>query len=279
MASSQSSRRTSLALSCALLGTVLTPSSRAQQRIGVDVEATPYGGITSGQLPSRGGCAFAPTVGTTFGGVGMRARVHQHQGDRTRGLSISTQAAVERQSHTLRAEGSDMQRAIPDDQTMAAGAVSVGYDWRYFGVHAGGIVREQIGEPSIPCDITMTDSGCLSRATYPHTVFGFFPDLRLRGGPSDGLHGEVGVGAYTPAMLLRPGAHLGVGYTTRRGHDLAARCGVQSIVGDSTALRCDVSGTLPLNEWVSLSAGGALVDRDERLNFDARASVTVRLGP
>ena len=139
--------------------------------------------------------------------------------------------------------------------------------------------REVYGGPSIPCvSAAPGEPSCASRATYPRTEMAFFPDARLRGGPSDGLHGEVGVGAYTPAMLHRPGVHIGLGYSTRAGHDLTARCGVQSTVGDDRALRCDLSGALPLNEVVTLGLGGAVVDSDERVNFDARASVTVHFG-
>lgn len=273
-------RRVALATVACGMFAAFTSQSEAQDRLSVDVEATPYAGTTSGHLPSRGGCAFAPSVGTTFAGVGGRARLRQHADDnRTRGLSVTAQGAVEHQSNTLREPGSDMQRAVPADQVMGATGVTVGYDWRYVGFHAGVIAREVYGDPSVPCDAsTMGSSACLAQATYPRTDVTLFPDLRLRGGPSDGLHGEVGVGAYTPAMLHRPGAHVGVGYSTRAGHDLTARCGVQSTVGDDRALRCDLSGALPLNEVVTLGLGGAVVNSDERVNFDARASVTVHFG-
>ena len=272
-------RRVALATVACGMFAAFTSRSEAQDRLSVDVEATPYGGTTSGHLPSRGGCAFAPTVGTTFAGVGGRARLRQHaDDDRTRGLSVTAQGAVEHQSNSLHAQGSDMQRAVPGDQAMGAAGVHVGYDWRYVGFHAGVIAREVNGEPSVPCDSGSADPACLARATYPGTRVTVFPDLRVRGGPSDGLHGEVGVGAYTPAMLHRPGVHIGLGYSTRAGHDLTARCGVQSTVGDDRALRCDLSGALPVHERVTLGLGGAVVPSDERVNFDARASVTVHFG-
>jgi hypothetical protein len=272
-------RRAGRALAVFALFAAQGSPGQAQQRTAVELEATPYGGTTSGQLPSRGGCAFAPTVGTTFAGLGARARLHQHHdGDRTRGLSVVVQGALEGQSHRLLAVGSDMQRDLPADQTMAAGGLTVGHDWRYVGIHAGGIVREVVDGPDLPCDAARADAACLARASYPRTRANFFPDLRLRGGPSDGLHGELGVGAYSPALLLRPGVHLGVGYTTRRGHDLTARCGLQSTVGDARAARCDLAGSLPLSERVALGLGAAVVHDDDRVDFDTRAAVTVRLG-
>ena len=103
-------------------------------------------------------------------------------------------------------------------------------------------------------------------------------DIYLRGGPTDGFHGELGIGAYTPAMVMRPGLHAGLGYSTRAGYDVMGRCGVQSTTRDTGALRCDVSGAVPLNEQVSLGVGGALVDSERRVDFDARASVIVRFG-
>jgi hypothetical protein len=272
-------RRVALVTVACGMFAAFTSQSEAQDRHSVDAEVAPYGGTTSGHLPSRGGCAFAPTVGTTFAGVGGRVRFRQHADDnRTRGLSVTAQGAVEQQSSTLRAAGSDMQRAVPDDQPMGAGGVHVGYDWRYVGFHAGVIAREVVGEPSVPCSSGSSDAACLAGATYPRTDVTLFPDVRVRGGPSDGLHGEVGVGAYTPAMLLRPGVHIGLGYSTRAGHDVTARCGVQSTVGDDRALRCDLSGAMPIGERVTVGLGGAVVPSDERVNFDARASVTVHFG-
>lgn len=273
-------RRAALALAVGGMFAAFTSTSAAQQqRVGVDVEATPYGGTTSGHLPARGGCAFAPTVGTTFAGVGGRVRYRQHaDDDRTRGLSVTAQGAVEYQAHTLRAPGSDMQRAVPDDGVAGAAGVSVGYDWRYLGFRAGVIGRQVVSDPTVPCDANSADAACLARATYPNTHLSVFPDVTVRAGPSDGFHGELGAGAYTPAMLLRPGAHVGVGYSTRRGHDVTARCGFQSTVGDEFPFRCDLSGSLPLNERVTVGAGGAVVNTEDRVNFDARASVTVHLG-
>lgn len=278
-------RRTTLAALTACVFAAFTSRSEANDPTDVELSATPYGGTTSGRLPARAGCAFAPSMGTTFGGLGGAARVRVHpQGDRTTGLTIAAQGAVEHQTNTLRGEGSDHQTAIPADQPMAAGSVTVGYDWRYFGVRSGVIAREVYDGPQFPsgCEPYSSEADyqrCLRDATYPRTRVSVFPEVVLRGGPSDGLHGEVGVGAYTPAMLLRPGAHVGVGYSTRAGHDITARCGMQNTMGDNGAFRCDVSGAMPASDRVTLGVGGAVVNSDSRTDFDARGTVTVRLGP
>lgn len=80
-------------------------------------------------------------------------------------------------------------------------------------------------------------------------------------------------------MLLRPGAHVGVGYTTRTGFDVNARCGLQNTVGSTGNLRCDLSGVVPLGDRVSVGLGGAVVDNDSRVDFDGRATLAVRFGP
>jgi hypothetical protein len=265
-------------VACSMFAAFTSPSA-AQDRNSIELEAAPYGGTTSGRLPSRGACAFAPSVGTTFGGIGAKVRYRQHPHDnRTRGFSVTAQGAIEQQSNTVLAAGSDMQRSVPDDQRMGAGGVNVGYDWRLVGFHAGLIAREVIGAPSIRCAGRNDFTECLAEATYPDTRVAPFPDARVRLGPSEGFHGEVGVGAYTPAMLLRPGAHIGFGYATREGHDVTVRCGAQFNVGFHGGGRCDLSGAMPVSENVTLGLGGAVAPGDDRVNFDARASVTVRFG-
>jgi hypothetical protein len=272
-------RRWTLSLLTAGIFAAFTSRSEANDPTPVDVEASAWGGTASGHLPARGGCAFAPTVGTTLGGAGGRVRVRPgaSRAEPDRGWQMSAQGAVEYQSNTTLAEGSDRQTAVPDNQPMAGGAVEVGYDWRYFGAHGGVLVRQTYGAPSIPIN-DMGGDVRLDQATYPSTAVSAFPQVTLRGGPTDGFHGELGIGAYTPAMVMRPGLHAGLGYSTRAGYDVMGRCGVQSTTRDTGALRCDVSGAVPLNEQVSLGVGGAVVDSETRLDFDARASVIVRFG-
>ncbi len=286
MSKQHSSRRWTLAALAAGVFAAFTSRSEANNPVEVELSATPYGGTTSGQLPARaGGCAFAPTVGTTFAGVGGGVRVRQRasRNDPTRGLTVAAQGAVEYQRNDLRSEGSDHQTAIPADQPMAAGSVTVGYDWRWFGVRAGALVREVYGDPEMPsgCDpyTNMTSyEACLRGATYPHTRASVFPEVVLRGGASDGLHGEVGVGSYSPATLTRPGAFVGVGYTTRTGFDVTARAGVQNTVGETGSQRYDLSGAVPLGDRVTVGVGGAVVNGESRVDFDGRATVSVRLG-
>ena len=117
-------KQLTLAALTACVFAAFTSRSEANDPTDVELSATPYGGTTSGRLPARAGCAFAPSMGTTFGGLGGAARVRVHpQGDRTTGLTIAAQGAVEHQTNTLRGEGSDHQTAIPADQPMAAGSV------------------------------------------------------------------------------------------------------------------------------------------------------------
>ena len=54
---------------------------------------------------------------------------------------------------------------------------------------------------------------------------------------------------------------------------------MQNTVGDNGAFRCDVSGAMPASDRVTLGVGGAVVNSDSRTDFDARGTVTVRLGP
>lgn len=224
---------------------------------------------------------MAPMMGATYGGLGARVRVRQHDdpNDAQHGLAVTGQVAGEYRSHQLIEEGSDHQQGVPDNGVMAAGSLAVGYDWRHFGLHAGAALRSVYGPPSIPCDASTATADCLTRATYPTRDVAVFPDVTLSARFTGGLHTELGVGAYTPAMLLRPGAHVGIGYATPSGADVTARCGLQNVTTDSNAVRCDLSGALPVSDRVSLGLGGAVVPGDARVDFDGRATLSVRIGP
>ncbi len=283
----------------AKLGTVVvgifaafTSRGEAVDPISVEVEATPFGGTTSGRLPPRalpaGSCAFAPvapTVGTTYGGLGLRARVRQHtsSADPRGGFAVTARTAVEHQENETLREGDEHQRGVPPSQSMAAGSITLGYQGSTFGLHVGGSLRQRYGEPSSPCrphNLGDIQAGCRERAEYPTSTntVGFYPELALLWGAATGPHFELGVGAYTSAMLLRPGAHAGIGYATASGYDVTGRCGLQNTGNNGDALRCDLSGAMPLTRRVSVGLGGAVIDSATRIDFDGRATVTVRIG-
>jgi hypothetical protein len=257
-----------------------TARSEAQEPAAVDVEVSPYVGRTSGELPRDGrDGAFAPTVGTDF--VGLAARVEVRRlavaGDRTRGLVFIAQSALERQFNSLLAEGSAFWEQIPPDQFRAAGAVAFGYAWRLVAFHVGVGVREVVGPPLVPTRYTLCAS-CF-QPTYPSTRVSFYPDVGLRVGRADGLYGDVGIGIYAPAMALRPGLQVGLGYATRAGHGLALHYGAQSTVGDALGHRFDLAGSWSPHARVVLGLGVAVVSNERRVDYDGRATITVRLGP
>lgn len=258
-----------------------TGRSEAQEPTAVDVEVSPYVGRTSGELPRDGrDGAFAPTVGTDF--VGLAARVEVRRlaaaGDRTRGLVFIAQGAFEQQFNSLLAAGSDYWELIPPDRFRAAGAVAFGYAWRLVAFHIGVGVREVVGPPLFPTVFHACNIGC-GQPTYPSTRVSFYPDVGLRVGRSDGLYGDVGIGIYAPAMALRPGLQVGLGYTSRAGHGLALHYGAQSTVGDALGHRFDLAGSWSPHARVVLGLGVAVVSNERRVDYDGRATITVRLGP
>lgn len=277
-------RWTHLTLAAATLA-MFAPRTQAGPRTAVDVEVSPYGGASSGELPGGGVCAFAPSVATSFGGVGGRVRVRRRAeaDDPTTGWSASVQGAVEYQSHTLRREGSSGERTPPPNQTMLGGSLRLGGDWRYVGFHAGVGVSEAVGQPEYPCSPSSSSTACGAAATYPRTVPRVFPDVGIRFGRSDGWHGVFLVGVPNLATFMRPGVHGGAGYTSRDGHEFAARLGLQSnysqvIFSNSTALRFDVSGVWPVGRYVGIGGGFAFLTGDDRLDWDLRGSLVFHTG-
>ncbi|MDB4928520.1 MAG: hypothetical protein JWM10_1004 [Myxococcaceae bacterium] len=258
-----------------------TSRGEAQQGVAVDVEASPYGGSTSGRLPPSGVCAYSPRVGTAFGGLGARARVRlmDDGNDRHHGLAVTAQAAVEAQSHTLLAPGSDGQVNIPRDQAMAGGSLAVGYDWRYVGLQLGVGAREYHDNPDSPCTTATGAPSCIRAAQYTSTRALFYPDVALRVGRAAGFHVDAGFGAYTPAVLLRPAGFMSLGYATNAGHELAIRCSAQAVGSGDFSPRIDLSGAWPIGRRVIVGAGVAAVSSERRVDVDGRASVTLRFGP
>ena len=274
-----STRRRTLATLCLGVAAAFTSRGEAIPQRSLEIEATPHGGRTSGYLPPGGGCAFAPMAGTRFGGLGGRVRLRQPLSTTTpTSVVVIAQGAVESQANTLIAPGSEGERNVPPDQFMGAGSVAVGLDTRLFGVHLGVGAREVYGLPVPTIDPACVAPACRTSPTYPHNRLQVFPEARLRVGFLDGFYGDASVGAYTPHMTLRPGLQAGLGYATRAGHSVALHYGVQLVHSDSAGQRVDLSGTLPVTERVSVGVGVAAVNNDARVDFDGRASVTVRFG-
>lgn len=272
-------RRWTFATLAVGVGVAFPSRGEAQHPVGVDVNVAPYAGRTSGRLPADGRPGSSgPVVGTTFGGFGARLRVRRLEatGDRTRGLVLAAQGAVEQQSHDLLADGSGGQEQIPPDQLMAAGSVTIGYEWRLVGFHVGVGGREVVGSPLVARFYNLC-ARCY-QPTYPSTRVSFYPELRLRVGLSDGLYGDASLGAYTPGMALRPGLQVGLGYAARAGHGVALRYGVQSVVGTSFGQRFDLAGSWALNERIAVGLGVAVVHSNTRVDLDGRATVTLRFG-
>lgn len=275
-------RRWTLTALVAAIAAAFASSGEAHDSVVVDVEASPYAGRTSGQLPPSGVCAFSPRVGTTFGGLAARARVRvlDSPADRTRGWVVTAQAAVEAQSHQLISPGSDGQTNIPRDQAMAASSIAGGYDWRYFGFQLGVGVREFHRNPVDPCGASASGSpSCTREATYTSTRLVLYPEVGLRIGRPDGFHFDTGVGAYNPTMTLRPSVYSAFGYTTRAGHEVMLSWDAQAVGAGELAPRIGLSGAWPLSDRVIVGVGVAGVYGDTRLDYDGRASVTLRLGP
>lgn len=130
--------------------------------------------------------------------------------------------------------------AIPPARLLGAGRASLGYDWDYFGVHAGALAFERWAD---------------NRDKSPTILV--LPDAELRFGRRAGLHGGLGFGSYGTSTSFRPGAFLSLGYA---GGPWAGelRAGVHQTFDDQQGLRGDVSVRYGVSRVVAPGLGVAV---------------------
>jgi hypothetical protein len=128
---------------------------------------------------------------------------------------------------------------------------TIGYDWRYFGIHGGVNLHTPL---------------------EPNRIGGFgqsgFPEFLLRFGRLDVVRFEAGLGSYNAPTLLRPGAFLGLGFATHNGWDFVWHYGMHWVAPGKDeegnprldlALRAPVSDTWRIGAGLALSTGQQLL--------------------
>ncbi len=246
-----------------------------------DIEFEGHGGTSSGQVPvHQGGCLFAPTTGIRYGGGGARVRFRpQGTPQQPRhGTEFAVQGAVEYQSFETLAEGSGGSREAPESQVFGGGGATVGYNWRWVGVRAGSLVFNRIPRASLQCASGEPyRENCPARAQYDSPEVTVWPDAQVRIGPLDTVHGEVGIGAYNLATVLRPGAYLGLAWANPNGWGVAAHVGVHNTFGNQAHVRGDLAVTVPVHSNFRVTAGGAVSSGEtDRVEPEGRLAGEVR---
>lgn len=256
---------------------VLASTAVAQPRVGGEVAVGGYGGSVSGYTAPLG-CASAGIARGTIGGAAMRARVRvrEHPGPGSdKGFVVEVQGGVEHRAHTAARGGGVSTPSIPEDGALLGGALTVGYDWRWIGLHGGVLAREVVGPATEVC-WAGASMPCVLPPRYANVAVHAFPQGVFRFGRLDRVYGEVGVGAHDPALVLRPWAYHGLHVALAPGAELALRVGAQWTFADNVPLRFDLAATIPLGRRFGLGLGAGIVAESAGMSGDGRASLAVR---
>jgi hypothetical protein len=243
-------RRLVLSVGCAVIAGAFA------QRVGaggpLDVDVAAYGGAEDVHFSS---CNGSTTMPVRYGGVGADVRFYPEmlgrgplaeRGDeeeRYRGLRIAAGAAVEYASgRTAEASGSLQNAAIVQVAGPRLGVhATLGYDARYIGFHAGAVLFTPINYNGIG---DLDDDG--------------LPDLLLRLGTLDEMRLELGVGAYSPAVIARPGGYIGLGFAPYRDWDVCVRYANARSGGDVANTKLDLELRMPVSDPLKIGVGMAL---------------------
>jgi hypothetical protein len=200
-----------------------------------DVELGGYSGRSSGTW------ACGPTAAVRYGGIGAQARVHPLAGapERQHGLALTVGVAAEAHSYSLIACASGGcgggGAVVPPRSVVAGGAGEFGYDDRYFGFHGGALAWQRF-----------------ANGNDPAPTWSWVPQLLLRAGPLDGVHGELGLGSYDVATILRPGAYLGLSWAPLLGWECSVHTGVHQTFDGESGVRASLGLRVPLAARVKI---------------------------
>lgn len=206
----------------------------------IDVEG--YGGASSGEW------TCGPAARAKYAGVGGNVRVYVSETDagerEPEGLSVHAGGGVE--SRGYEPTGSEPPpgepaEVLPPTRALAGARAGLGWDSRYFGVHAGAMIFQRWDD---------------ANARVP--VLTPLPELDLRFARRRGLHGGLSVGSYDVPTLFRPGGSAYLAYMGESGWLLDVRGGPHLIFDEDPGFRGALSFRHPIGSFVSLGAGAAV---------------------
>ena len=195
----------------------------------------------------------------------MEVRAHpqpsEGEGERS-GITITAGAAVETTRFSLHECTGDCAGFRPDQfptrRLLGGGYLRLGNDWRYVGLHAGGLVMPQFLERpgSFSWDLPI-------------------PDVYLRFGRLDGFY--VDIGHHRPITVFHPGFHLGLNYVPAPNWliSLHGTIGLR-LSDDNVGARTDLELRTPITDSVIVGLGGSVSDGDRHAEYEVRSLVGLR---
>jgi hypothetical protein len=235
----------------------------------VEIEASPYVGRASGRFqppPYSGGCdaAYPPAAAVRYAGLGAQVR-YRPEGKRSGQLLIGS-AALEHHRYSLLDPGSGGETNVPSPLWRSGAGLRYGYDWEYFGFHGGALAFQEFGEIG-------------PGARYGRPSLTLWPDILLRFGTLDLLRIELGLGADSTPMLMRPGLYLGVGLARPKGWDFALHYGIVDSFHSSGGTRLDGRVKIPISERIRVGLGGARsTGFNDRSDYEGSMLFEISLG-
>ncbi len=252
-----------LAALTAFVALTLGAQVQARDPPRTDVTLEGHGGTTSGRVPML--CAYAPGVSARYGGGGVRARwrPRTEPAHPERGPEVVIAGAAEFHAHELVSPGSRGETEVPADQAFVGGNVSAGYNWRGFGFRGGVSVQQTINHVELRCvDVAPATPGTPSReclrsiAVWERALVSTWPEVHLRFGWIDGLHGELGWGSYSVATALRPGLYAGIAYAFD-DWQIAVRLGYHRSLLTEFQVRGDLTLHIPVHRHLRIVTGAS----------------------
>jgi hypothetical protein len=156
-----------------------------------------------------------------------------------RGLALTAGAAAEARSYSLIACASGgcggSGAVVPRSRVVVGGGGLFGYDDRYVGFHAGALAWQRFASGSDPAP-----------------TWSWVPQLVLRLGRLESVHGDLGLGSYDAATILRPGAYVGLSWVPLLGWECSVHAGVHQTFDGANGLRGSLGVKAPLAARVKI---------------------------
>jgi hypothetical protein len=246
-------------------GLIVSAATRRAAAGPTQIEAEGYAGSSAGQW------TCGPTARATYAGVGGHVRVYpederepsarvgdeaSHPDLEPHGFSIGGGAGAEQRAFERLdcASACDAADKLPETRILGAGRANVGWDWDYFGVHAGALGFQR-----------WKDNTDLSPTSY------ILPDFDLRFGRRAGFHGGLGFGAYSVSTIFRPGAYVSLGYASG-AWAAELRGGLHLVFDSGVGPRVDLSTRYAVSRVVAPGIGFA-VSSDHQVSPEGRLFV------
>lgn len=253
-----------LLLACAFIAWA-SPLRLAAGSPQLEAELNQYGGTASGTF-TGGSCLAAPAARVYYQGIAGRVALRPEQLERRSALGVRVgrrapvgpvlelAGAVQVERYALLEPGETRHvDDVPPRRLRTVVASRLGYDWLLFGMKGGLLLRQVQGEVDV--EHCMQQPGTCPE--YGNMTFEAFPDLSLRFGPSEPLHLDVGLGAYSLPTLMQPGLYAGL-TAQHRGLRLALHAGEHLTFHGHGSPRFDLACAIPATRTLRVIGGVSL---------------------